>query len=161
MSSKISCHPGPSDSTSDSTTSESDDGIVFPTGGSADKRTRTKKTSGGLSELERRRRTPLKRMRNSRSNPGLSPMSSSANLTERLNDRGSQNATLSATGLTGTTEAPNEGRPPIWCRSRSPKVPTNIPSSLVVDTGRTVEQVGLLRRCTYVVNLRWDDRAFL
>ncbi len=130
-----------SDTSSDSTSSESDEGIVFPTGN--DKRrpvSRGKKLSGsGLNELERRRRPgPLKRMRNSRSNPGLlTPMSSSNNL---LGDRGSASS-LSGSQTPGQGEmSETQARPPIWCRSRSPKPPaSSIPSSLV-DTGRTVEQ---------------------
>lgn len=130
-----------SDSSSDSTTSESDDGIVFPTGN--EKRrpvSRGKKLPlGNCNDLERRRRpVPLKRMRNSRSNPGLlSPMSSSNNLLG-----GDRNLQSNSPQHGGAGDA-NEGqsRPPIWCRSRSPKVPANsVPSSLV-DTGRTVEQV--------------------
>ena len=81
-----------SNSSSDSTTSESDDGIVFPT--SADKRrpvSRTKKmqsSSSGGSEMERRRRAmPLNRMRKSRNNPGES------NMTERFSERTLQTPT--------------------------------------------------------------------
>ena len=88
--------------------------------------------SGGPSEAERRRRPgPLKRMRNSRSNPGLSPMSSSSNLTE---------STTALPGSASLEAGEAATRPPIWCRSRSPKVGHALPSSLA-DTGRTVEQV--------------------
>ena len=34
-----------------------------------------------------------------------------------------------------------QGRPPIWCRSRSPKIPSAAVPSSLVDTGRTMEQV--------------------
>ena len=71
-------------------------------------------------------------------------MSSSGNLTERLADRSQASSALSQ--ISSSTTDANEvvqssGRPPIWCRSRSPKIQSNsnLPSNLV-DTGRTVEQ---------------------
>lgn len=102
-------------------------------------------------DLERRRRpVPMKRNRNPRST--LSPMSSSGNLTERLaGDRSQASSVLSQISSSGNTigggDANDTGgqtsRPPIWCRSRSPKIQSNsnLPSNLVMqDTGRTVEQ---------------------
>ena len=127
-----------SDSSSDSTTSESDDGIVFPTG--TDKRrpvSRTKKMQSSGSGVSERRRRPMPLKRNSRNNPGDS------NLTERLTERSLQATTSgqqTGLGASDPLEA-GQGRPPIWCRSRSPKIPSaTVPSSLV-DTGRTMEQV--------------------
>lgn len=97
-------------------------------------------------DLERRRRpVPMKRNRNPRST--LSPMSSSGNLTERLADRSQASSVLSQISSTNTDinegGQNNSSRPPIWCRSRSPKIQSNsnLPSNLVMqDTGRTVEQ---------------------
>ena len=97
---------------------------------------RTKKmqsSSSGVSDMERRRRAmPLKRMRNFRNIPGDS------NLTERSLQTGSNSG--QQPGTSDSIEA-GQGRPPIWCRSRSPKIPNAAVPSSLVDTGRTMEQV--------------------
>ena len=47
---------------------------------------------------------------------------------------------ISLPGTSDSIEA-GQGRPPIWCRSRSPKIPNAAVPSSLVDTGRTMEQV--------------------
>lgn len=131
---------------SDSTSSESDDGIVFPSGN--DKRrpaSRTKKLplGSGLSDMERRRRAahPVKRIRNSRSNPGLSNMPNIATLSGSERERNQIGGATSSQGQNNSGDNEGQSRPPIWCRSRSPKLPLPTNSQIVADTGRTVEQV--------------------
>ena len=102
--------------------------------------------AGSMSDLERRRRNRATSGLNrniSRPSRGrvLTSMSSSSNLHERL-DRAQSAANM--TSNQGSSEAMMEttgSRPPIWSRShtRSPKPGSN--SSMVADTGRTIEQV--------------------
>ena len=102
--------------------------------------------AGSMSDLERRRRNRATSGLNrniSRPSRGrvLTSMSSSSNLSERLDRAQSASNMTSSQGSSEAMMETTGSRPPIWSRShtRSPKPGSN--NSMVADTGRTIEQV--------------------
>ena len=67
--------------------------------------------------------------------------SSNSNLSERI-DRAQSVANMTSNQGGSSEVSESTGRPPIWCRNRSPKPGTSTPQQLLpADTGRTIEQV--------------------
>ena len=102
--------------------------------------------AGSMSDLERRRRNRATSGLNrniARPSRGrvLTSMSSSSNLSERLDRAQSASNMTSSQGSSEAMMETTGSRPPIWSRShtRSPKPGSN--NSMVADTGRTIEQV--------------------